>query len=238
MDYHDKEWLTQKYVVENLSAPEIGKLCGCASPTVRYWLAKFGIQIRSQADTIRGKYTGSNSPSWGLKRSEDTRRKVSEHHADVSGQNNPMYGMSGEQSPSYGKPRNQEHRQRLSRALKGKTRPYITKEQNPNWKGGKTPLVLAIRNSPKGIEWRGAVFTRDKFTCQECWDGQGGNLNAHHVEPLSALIQMHGIKTLEDAYACSAIWDTANGVTLCKRCHGYRHQHNLLHSRSEPSMAP
>lgn len=32
---------------------------------------------------------------------EEVRRKISLHHADVSGENNPMYGIRGENAPSY-----------------------------------------------------------------------------------------------------------------------------------------
>lgn len=35
-------------------------------------------------------------PLWKIPRSEETRRKVSENHFDVSGKNNPMFGVVGE----------------------------------------------------------------------------------------------------------------------------------------------
>lgn len=38
-----------------------------------------------------------DNPAW----SEEVRRKISENHADVSGENNPMYGRRGKDAPSY-----------------------------------------------------------------------------------------------------------------------------------------
>lgn len=38
-----------------------------------------------------------NNPSWN----PEVRKKISENHADVSGENNPMYGKRGKDAPSY-----------------------------------------------------------------------------------------------------------------------------------------
>ena len=38
-----------------------------------------------------------NNPS----KKEEARKKISEHHADVSGERNPMFGRSGENAPGY-----------------------------------------------------------------------------------------------------------------------------------------
>jgi len=40
-------------------------------------------------------------------------------------------------------------------------------EDNPNWKGGITPLARHIRNSYKYRQWRSDVFTKDDFICQK-----------------------------------------------------------------------
>jgi hypothetical protein len=222
--YKQKFWLEQKYLVEKLSAPEIGELCGCSGRTILNWLITFDIPRRTPADSIRGKFTGEKAFAWGLKRSEETRQKISAYHADVSGQNNSMFGRRGEAAPAYGKIRTIEHRAKLSQALKGKRRPDIAGEKNHNWKGGKTPLLVNIRNSPKGVEWRNAVFAKDDFTCQKCGDGQGGNLNAHHHDRLSDMVARYGITNLEEAYACEPLWNLDNGITLCETCHDEHHR--------------
>jgi len=52
--------------------------------------------------------------------SEETRKLISENHHDTSGENNPMYGMSGELSPNWGKQHSDETRQKISKSLKGR----------------------------------------------------------------------------------------------------------------------
>jgi len=49
------------------------------------------------SNSLRGK-------TKGIKKSEKTKRKMSENHADVSGDKNPMFGKCGELSPVFGKP--------------------------------------------------------------------------------------------------------------------------------------
>lgn len=52
--------------------------------------------------------------------------------------------------------------------------------------------------------WRTQIFQRDLYICQEC--GKSGTyLEAHHIIP-----------TREEP---DRIYDTYNGITLCKRCH-------------------
>jgi 5-methylcytosine-specific restriction endonuclease McrA len=90
---------------------------------------------------------------------------------------------------------------------------------NNNWKGGITPLLLRIRFSFKYRQWRSDVFTRDNFTCQECGDNKGGNLEAHHIKEFAKIIEEYQIKTLEQALSCEELWNINNGRTLCLKCH-------------------
>lgn len=41
-----KEWLHQKYIVEDMGTPAIAKVAGCDGKTVYYWLRKHGIPTR------------------------------------------------------------------------------------------------------------------------------------------------------------------------------------------------
>lgn len=94
-----------------------------------------------------------------------------------------------------------------------------TKESNPMWKGGITPINKAIRTFNKYIEWRRLVFKRDDFRCQRC-PLKGVYLEAHHIIPLSELINKFSITSLDEADQCEELWDIKNGITLCQRCHG------------------
>ena len=83
-------------------------------------------------------------------------------------------------------------------------------ENNGNWKGGITPTLQRIRNSIELHLWREAVFARDNWTCQKCWDNKGGNLNAHHI------------KTFANYPELRVAID--NGITFCKDCHKEFHR--------------
>ncbi len=98
--------------------------------------------------------------------------------------------------------------------------PYYAKgKDHPQWEGGKTPLIMKIRNSKQYAKWRMEVFRRDNFSCFVCGDNRGGNLNAHHIEQLSVIIDKHDIKIFEEALNCKKVWDVYNGITLCEDCH-------------------
>lgn len=78
-------------------------------------------------------------------------------------------------------------------------------ETNNNWRGGITTESQLLRKSPAYREWRGAVFERDNYTCVECGDNRGRNLNADHIKPWSFFPDLR--------------FDVDNGRTLCVPCH-------------------
>lgn len=79
---------------------------------------------------------------------------------------------------------------------------------NPNWKGGKTKLILILRTSKQYKLWRTAVFERDNYTCIWCGlkgNQTGGYLEADHIKPF--------------AYYPELRFAIDNGRTLCRECH-------------------
>lgn len=50
---------------------------------------------------ISEKLSGKNNPNYGKRWSEEVRYKISLHHADFSGDKNPMFGKRGVDSPMY-----------------------------------------------------------------------------------------------------------------------------------------
>ena len=77
-------------------------------------------------------------------------------------------------------------------------------EFNANYKGGITPINAKLRRTEGQINWRIAVFERDKYTC--VWCGQkGGELHADHIKPFALYPEFR--------------LDINNGRTLCKECH-------------------
>lgn len=196
------------YILEQKSTHEIARILHCSVPAVCYHLKKANVKIR---------------PLKGIKRSEKTKKLVSQNHANVSGKNNPMFGKKAELSPSFGKKRTDEQKLYLSLKFKGKKRPDFVGEKNPNWKGN-TPLIQMLRVSAMMQAWRNDIFKRDNFTCQSCGHNKGNILEAHHVQFLSYLIIKHKICSTEQAYNINELWDIKNGITLCKGCHTELHK--------------
>lgn len=81
----------------------------------------------------------------------------------------------------------------------------ITGENAYNWKGGITPENERIRHSKEYKTWRLLVFERDNYSCVNCGDDRGGNLNADHIKPFSLFPKLR--------------LDVNNGRTLCIDCH-------------------
>jgi len=66
---------------------------------------------------------------FGKKHTEATKLKMSENHADFSGENSPLFGRTRENNPLYGRTKeNDESRRRASEKTTG--------ELHWNWKGG------------------------------------------------------------------------------------------------------
>lgn len=80
---------------------------------------------------------------------------------------------------------------------------------NPNWKGGKTPLHLAVRTSLEYRLWRTAVFERDNYTCVWCGARNGNGRDVY--------LEADHIKSFADYPDLRLAID--NGRTLCKPCH-------------------
>jgi len=115
----------------------------------------------------------------GQKRSEETKQKLK-----ISRAKQVM------------KPRTPEYRRKMSEDRKG--------DKSHMWKGGITPINLAIRNQVEYRLWRESVFKRDNFTCVFCLK-RGGVLNADHIKPF--------------AYYPELRFAIDNGRTLCVPCH-------------------
>ena len=121
--------------------------------------------------------------------SEEQKRKISRSKTGKKG------WWGGKKRPKY----SEEHRRKTSATMKAK------RESSHLWRGGVTPINLAIRRSIEYRLWREAVFKRDNYTCVWCGDKRGGNLNADHIKPF--------------AYFPELRFAIDNGRTLCVPCH-------------------
>lgn len=78
----------------------------------------------------------------GRKHSEESKEKISRNHHDVSGENNPMFGLTGSLSPNYKREHTEEAKKKIGEANKGKQKTLgykhteeTKKKIGENWKG-------------------------------------------------------------------------------------------------------
>lgn len=190
------------------------KVCSEIRANNRYTLTcqNCGVEFKASKKTTKfccrecgNKYNGKlnigeNNHFYGKHHTEETKRKMSDNHANVSGENNPMYGKNAYDYMDDITKQNKKEAQskRMSR------------ENHPNWNPNKTNEERENKREIDGYyNWRKEVYERDNYTCQCCGDNKGGNLNAHHI---------YGYSEYEDFR--TELW---NGITLCKKCHDLYH---------------
>ena len=79
-------------------------------------------------------------------------------------------------------------------------------DSSPLWNNSITEEERVIQRKYDAYnQWRTAVYSRDGFACQVCFDGKGGNLVAHHLEGYTHNKELRT--------------EVSNGVTLCRNCH-------------------
>jgi len=159
--YHDKEWLEEMYIRQHLSTNVIGEICQVSPTTIRYFINKFKINIRS-CNTLN-RVVPIKDENWC--------KRISE-------------AKKGHLAWNKGIPRKAETKKKVSKGLEKFHKNNPNFQRGPNnhrWKGGITPEDIQIRSSKKYIDWRKAVYARDEYVCVKCGDNKGGNLSAHHV---------------------------------------------------------
>jgi len=161
------------------------------------------------------KRLGQRPPSrLGIKHSKETKRKIGlwgkgrkhspEERLKIS------LGVTGKKR----RPHSQEYREAMSKKMKGRIISLETRKKwsisrrgknNPQWKGGITPIHWLARQSLEYKLWRKAVYERDNYTCQVCGEKRPGELEAHHIKRFALYPDLR--------------FAIDNGVTLCCDCH-------------------
>jgi hypothetical protein len=64
--YKDEAWLRKEYEVKKRTVDDIAAQFGVQASSVRRFMSRFGIPVRSQAESLRlsGKSKGKNNPAW------------------------------------------------------------------------------------------------------------------------------------------------------------------------------
>lgn len=149
-------------------------------------------------------------------RSPEYRQKMKE----ISKKNGNKPPVRWGNKDNFGRKHTKEWKERMREIAieKGLKPPISYGKNHPNWKGGTTKLRTNIMGMFEYRQWRSDIFTKDNFTCQDCLI-RGGDLEVHHIKPISVIIEEYHLKTLEEARNCAELWNTNNGITLCKECH-------------------
>lgn len=131
-----------------------------------------------------GKPRKGNPKNW--KHTEATKKKLSEVHKGI--RKSPKTEFKKGMTP-------------WNKGIKG----YNSGEKHYKWNGGLSSKAQKIRTSTEMRLWRNSVYARDNWTCQDCGDNSGGNLNAHHIKSFAEYPELR--------------FAIDNGVTLCLKCH-------------------
>ena len=138
----------------------------------------------------------------GYKHSEETKKKIGAAHMGSKRSQETKNKMSQQRK---GRVLTKEWKLKIGESGKGKG----LKENNPNWKGGITPINITIRQSIEYSLWREAVLARDNWTCQR-YGTKGGKLQVHHIKNFSQYPELR--------------FAIDNGITLSKKAHKEFHK--------------
>lgn len=138
--HQDRDWLYQKYIVEELDAAQIGRMVNRNITTIYYWMKKFDIPTRPRGSNYKQNLNNGRPKGWH--HTEETKRKV---------------GKASRERGAVPYLRNGKHWLKTAKP-----------KDNPNWKGGITPERQEFHNSLEWKEAVKAVWKRDNAICQRC----------------------------------------------------------------------
>jgi hypothetical protein len=180
------------------------------------------------------KKISKNSPKFwlGKKHTEETKKKMSESHkGKIPWNKGKKSSDKHKRNMVIGRKKNgwfrnpEEHRKRISEAMKGKLtgRHWKIKDtsmmgkgmkgrfgdRHPRWKGGISKVNVYFKRGEEYKLWRKACLERDNFTCQ-CSGKYGGKLIVHHINNFAEFSELRTT--------------ISNGITLCEKCHKEFHK--------------
>ena len=174
-----KEFLDGEYKIKN--AGQIAEEQGCSKNTVYRYLKKFGIKIRMQAESLKGKFSGKNNPSFKYDIPKDFLLEEYENKRKDADKVGKIFGCS-----KYIILRNLRKYGIAVRTNGEAHKGLFSGPKNPNWIDGRSflPYPAAFNRALKA-----RIRERDNYTCQVCGMTEeehiilfGTNLTIHHAD--------------------------------------------------------
>ena len=164
---NNRDFMYQKYIIEDLSDREIGELLHCPPHQVRLARRRLGIASRPRGHNLkRGNggvdnymlRPGAVSPFAGHRHTaqacEAISRAASRPRVYLRGNGNGMYGRR--------------------------------EEKSTNWKGGLSPFRQRVYGTAEWAEFRRKVCERDGHKCRRCGESttRKRGMHVHHIKPV------------------------------------------------------
>lgn len=152
-------------------------------------------------------FTHKIHPQKGMKRSDATKKKLSDSHKGKVAWNK---GLTGFKTWNKGLKGKQVAWNKGIHSWEGRKErlviPMLSGEKHWNWQGGITSENHKIRDSKIYKDWRLKVFQRDRFTCILCGyrSYKPRDIRADHIKPFSLFPELR--------------FELSNGRTLCVPC--------------------
>ncbi len=154
--YKDKWFLFFIYIVDKKGSPEIAKLCKCNDQTIRNWLNKFNIPIRSFSEVQKGKIL-----------SEEHKRRIS--ISNKIAMNRPEVRKKLRES-QLGKVLTEEHKRKIGVSVRiSHSRPEIRRK-----------ISKALKGIKRSEEFKRKMSETNKNEKNSSWKGDNVGYNALH----------------------------------------------------------
>ncbi len=235
-----KEWLENQYIVLGKSTREIGKEYDVSKTTIKNWLNKYEIELKSNRANQHGNFheldknllydlyvnkqysCGEIAKMLGVAHNGTIGRHLKKHGIETrtqeEAQNLDRYKKNQSESMKKRYKEHPEDRAIHSAGLQG--------IDYKDWTGFVNPVRQRICATEEYKKWKMKVFKRDNHTCQEC--GSKDNLHAHHtihvsdiLKPINLSVDFYELR--KNLIENTIMYLVGNGKALCAHCHSNAH---------------
>lgn len=189
-----KDWLVQKYTIENFTMREIAKIIYNNKNNyniVNDLLRRYNIPIKHGSEAIKTQYIGEKG---------ENRKEIARWISIIT--------VNSKKS------RNKLRKIMQTKEYRNKCRIVKLGAKNPNYNPNLTDeerkLIYKGKRDNEYKYWRRKVYERDLFTCQITGEKSKGNIIAHHLDGYDWCIEKR--------------FDVSNGITLREDIHKLFHK--------------